>query len=201
MKKILFLASVFCFLTVCSCSCNDDEQTQCNDNAATISDEVCFAVFWDETEIHDCYSWEKSPLSGITRSSYDTYSCYGYTGIVSTSSNFTVALNSTMAQWFNVSPGYYIANRIVYKYDITISGLADNTKKFILENSPYCGLYPASTNINYYDRGYTASTLGDTATMTTMLLHLISSVSGISYDRWYPCSPDSIEWTYSILTK
>ncbi len=95
----------------------------------------------------------------------------------------------------------YISEIITANYVLTIDGLSTKVNRFPADDSPNCGLFPGYTSDTLGDRGYSSMQKGNTVTMTTKLIHIISDFQGVSYDRWYPCKPEDLEWNYNVFSK
>ena len=113
--------------------------------------------------------------------------------------NAKIALNSTSASKFGLPQGVYVVEYVlcyknVYKpgYDIWS------------ERSENCGYKPANDFVlgnsdiaMTKERGY-EEPASNAKELKTFLLHVVSDLSGRRLDKYDPCTPDKIEWIYSI---
>lgn len=147
----------------------------------------------------DCYGWESSSNKGIntSRSSVNTITLQGYTSKSSTG-NQKVLVQKSLADLIGISSQIYILEYVTAYQDFRISGLG-STSFFSTAASPQCGVDPNGKS--WADRGYSASTPtsdGDIR-LSSKCIHVISDISGRSYDKWYPCKPEVFEWNYTLV--
>lgn len=90
--------------------------------------------------------------------------------------------------------------KVTANYKLTIDGLSTREVRFSAVDSPKCGLYPDFTDEESDLRGYSVSQKGNIVTLATKMVHVISDLSGRSYDMWYPCKPAELEWCYNLYT-
>lgn len=160
-------------------------------NENIISSDSLFAIgnemfaTWEHTGMNTSPTRSMSSVVPVT--------VYGYSSYTSTG-NRKIALSSDLASKFNVITGVYIMETLTVQYNLTISGLGDNVY-FSSADSPNCGINP----LNSSNIGYAHTQVSETVTMTTKLQHLVSSISGIAYDRWYPCKPNELQWNYLLI--
>ena len=121
---------------------------------------------------------------------------YGCTS-QSNGKNYKYIIPSEIANSLHIAKDIYVVRDVTCYNYIKVDGEND---VFLAQKSPNCGLRPTNTTGDY-TRGYTSSTPdqdGKTQ-MTTKLIYIICDISGRSYNRWYPCSPEELEWNYKIL--
>lgn len=112
-----------------------------------------------------------------------------------TTGNRKTLISSDLATKMGIPRQIYIMETLTLYKNVTINGL-NSTAFFSNDYSPNCGISPA----NQDSIGYTSSMQGSTMVLATKLHHVISDINGISYNRWYPCDPSSLEWNYILIT-
>lgn len=183
MKKLFLLCSIFTVFI--ACTDDDDYLFQCNDSPCSNSSEDCT---------------EKINKKSITRASIywgDTITVYGYNHTRSLGTR-TVSLNSSNAAKFGLAAGVYLMEYLDCTKEINVG----NNLYFYCD-SPNCGYKPGqnfsldNTNISYEkDRGWGETDSSSSGSLHSIVLHLISNIYGIRYDRYSPCSPSNMEWKY-----
>lgn len=142
------------------------------------------------------YSQHLSRARTIIAKSAPILTLYGCTS-QSNGKNYKYILPSQIANSLHIAKDIYVVRDVTCYNYIKVDGEND---VFLAQKSPNCGLRPTNTTGDY-TRGYTSSTPdqdGKTQ-MTTKLLYIICDISGRSYNMWYPCSPEKLEWNYKIL--
>lgn len=190
MKFIKILFTLVCIAT--TTSCNNFESI--DDFANTQTDVISIDSFMQlESNTYE----QRSPLHKTTRSSSTDFTVYKYTS-KTTSRTYKVNCGKKLASLLHIYVQPYFTEYINAKYELTIDGLSNKTTRFSANNSPNCGLYPDYTEDELEDRGYSVTQKGNKITMTTRIIHIISSLDGKSYDKWYPCKPEDLQWNYNI---
>ncbi len=194
MKKIVL------FIALCSilASCSNDSDVYSD---GIDQNQACDVYSFDDVFRQDAKrfsGWNSSSqgTSGVeTRSSVTTITLKGYTSKKYDKKDKYV-LSKELASLMGIPRRIYIAENVTAYQTVIIKGLG-STAFFTSIDSPLCGLDPNGTN---YKRGYVSSTpVGDTITLSTKFFHVISDLSGISYDRWYPCKPEEVQWNYNLV--
>ena len=202
MKSYYFILIAVTFIV---CGCSDDG------GMTSLSNRGISHELYENVPVLDC-AWaedsvfkymERSPLSSdsdipVTRGiSVQYMTVYGYTSY--TSSGTTKAfLGEKLADSMGLPNQIYIADTIKPKYVLTVDGLDAGTTSFTSSKSPKCGLFPGWTQETLNERGYSLQIMGDKVTMETRLVHVISDIGGINYDKWFPCKPAELEWNYKL---
>lgn len=203
MKKfILFAAITAAFATFTSCDNSEEFGSEANlsEEAHASTGEAISFMNWIRCDSVSYKSWERSPQSASTRGVSTDYTVYGYTTTSSTG-NKKVILGKELASRMGIYNQIYIMETVTAKYELTINGLNAREVIFSPINSPKCGLYPDYTSSELDLRGYSISQKGDNVTLATKMVHVISDMSGRSYDQWYPCKPAQLEWCYNVYVK
>lgn len=140
--------------------------------------------------------WQTSEDGTVSRASSTTITIYGYSS-QNSGGNYKLLISSEIANALSISKTIYIAADVTCYMDIKIEGLGTSSF-FSPVSSPLCGLMP---NGPTHTRGYTNTTpdADGNIRFATNLIHIISDLSGRSYDMWYPCNPADIQWIYSIV--
>ena len=112
----------------------------------------------------------------------------------------TVSLNFANASKFGLPSGLYVVEYLECFKDIHIGD-----KMFFEMYSPNCGYKPGQDfSLGNHaisitkKRGY-VETKGGTGILSTFVFHIISDISGKSYNRYAPCAPSNLEWIYEIV--
>lgn len=206
MKKLFFIAALMAaFTALTGCENSDEssvEETLSKEDQDSMGEVITFED-WIESDTATYKSEERSPLFTKSRATNTDITVYGYT-TKSSSGNKKVIISKNLASHFGIvyqaANPIYILERVTAKYELTIDGLSTKKVRFSSNDSPKCGLYPDYTDDDLDSLGYTVTQKGNNVTMTTSLIHLVSDLSGRSYNRWYPCKPEELEWNYSIYS-
>lgn len=198
MKKIFYFLTLTFMSVLVSCS-NDSEIIIENVSRDQTHDYISIEELFQEDSVI-FRGWESSSKESFTpktRSSVNTITLYGYTSLLSTG-NRKVILGSQLAGLMGITNQIYIAENITAYQNIRIEGLNDNTSFFATVTSPLCGIDPNSTN---FERGYSASSADPDGNirLASKCVHVISDLSGRSYDLWYPCRPSEFQWIYRLI--
>lgn len=158
-------------------------------------------ISFDSLLAHDrsmYISWSRSPYKNAkTRSSSTDCTVYGFTSS-SSAKKKKVSVSNVLASCFEIRPQIYILEVVTAKYELKIDGLSAKKVRFSPNASLNCGLYPDYTEAELNERGYSISQRGDDVTLAAKMIHIISDTNGIKYDKWYPCSPSQLEWSYNL---
>lgn len=190
MKYIKLLFTLVCTLAITSCNNFDSVDDFTNTQADVISIDSFIQLGRNTYE-------QRSPLHKTTRSSSTDFTVYKYTS-KSISCTYKVVCGKELASLLHIYNQVYLTEYITAKYELTIDGLSNKTARFSANDSPNCGLYPDYTVDELEDRGYSVTQKGNKITMTTRIIHIISSLDGINYDKWYPCKPEDLQWNYNV---
>ena len=192
MKKIELILSIVGCLGLSACS--DEMETIvapefANEDICCTSDDLL------SLRADDAYDWQV--LFPETRTSVNTITLHGYSSKTS-SGNKKVYVQKNLATLMGISSQIYIMEYVTAYQDITITGLS-KTSLYSPLDSPLCGVKPNGEG--WEDRGYVAGSPTDEGKirMTSMCVHIISDLSGRSYDLWYPCKPEKFEWQYTLV--
>ncbi len=141
-------------------------------------------------------NWKSSPCGVVTRSTVLTpITIHGYSSMSSSGSR-RANPGSELALKLGIPNQTYVIESFTCYQDIIIQGL-NSTVYFIAEDSPNCGIDPNNSS----HIGYANSINGNSVRMVTKVHHIISDLSGISYNLYYPRNPNDLEWQYSLLTR
>ncbi len=193
--RYTFFLGVALLTFTCCCSESIDDATNYKSEDTTPSIESLLKI--DQNKYKN---WQNSSSRANTRASFTDYTVYSYTSKSSTGTRKAIC-GSKLASLMHIYNQIYISEIITANYVFTVDGLSTKTVRFSANESPNCGLFPDYSNDTLEDRGYSATQKGDVITMTTKLIHIISDIQGIVYDKWYPCKPEELEWSYCIYNK
>lgn len=198
MKKLLYYSVIAICSVFTSCSNESDfplNELDENQSSETYSFD---SIFRQDAINYSNWTSSKSNDSSkrTTRSSINTITLYSYTSKKS-SGNKKYAFGNTLLNLMKLPNQIYIAEYVTVNQDISISGLGQ-TCFFASIESPLCGLNPNSQD---YERGYVADAAdaNGNITMTTKCIHVICDLSGRSYNKWYPCKPEDLQWQYNLI--
>ncbi|MCM1078963.1 MAG: hypothetical protein NC344_05055 [Bacteroidales bacterium] len=193
MRKLIPLAFTLATFLIISCSGDEAYSGELDDRTAIeepISEEELFyGENQNSSDGTSCDNIFPAPNSSIV-----PYTVTGYSSHTNANYKATI-IRSEMASKIGIPSGTYImANFTVYR-NITITGLG-TTQYFVPANSPNCGMDPADR----FNIGYSNSQNGEIVTLTTNVYHIASDAGGASYDIWYPCPLEQLEWNYQLIT-
>ena len=113
--------------------------------------------------------------------------------------NAKIALDSASASKFGLPQGVYVVEYVLCYKNVYKAGY-----DIWSEKSENCGYKPSSdfvlgnSNIAMTkERGY-EEPASNAKELKTFLLHVVSDLSGRRLDKYDPCTPNNIEWIYSI---
>lgn len=194
MTAITILAS----LTFTGCSNDNDESTiELNQDKNVLSNEVLSTEELLKTGTEDFTSWQTSEDALQTRAVSSTlftiYGCSSQKG----GGNYKYMIPTDISNVLGIPRAIYVVENVTCYTEIKIDGLG-TTKFFSPASSPLCGIMPGGSN---FTRGYTNTTPDSQGKIifSTLLIHIISDMSGRNYDMWYPCNPTNIEWKYNLI--
>ena len=200
MKKFRF--QLVAVLTACCSlgfmSCNNEESfvteelSQDFQLETAISIDSLFAI--DNEEVAKWSSNRNKIPQTRSSASVTEMTVYGYDSQTTTGNRKTL-ISSDLATKMGIPRQIYIMETLTLYKNITINGL-NSTVYFASDYSPNCGISPA----NQDSISYTSTMQGNTMKLATKLHHVISDMNGISYNRWYPREPNSLEWNYKLIT-
>lgn len=192
MKAIgLLMFSLFVFV-----GCSDSEQMSFGVESCE-STIACDTFAVTPLAVADDFS-ERSPLFASRAGSGTELTAYGYTSLTS-GGNKTYALDKQLKEILKIPRNkYYVCCFYTAKYSVSIKGLKDGTSKYLPMYSPNCGVVPDHSREEWDVIGYASSFRGEQVVMTTQVVHVIADYEGISYDIWYPCKLDKLQWNYSV---
>lgn len=196
MKKVFFATFVTSILIITGCSNNDDysfntvNQVEKTDDVITMDSLLSIGnesfATWSTGDL------ELSTPQSNRRLSINYNTAYGFSTYTS-SGTMKGLMDSHIATYLGVPRQVYFFETLTLYYYLTVPGLG-STHLFSYNNSPNCGIKPTNSS----EIEYVSSENGETVTMATKLIHIISDLSGVVYDMWYPRSPSSLEWNYII---
>lgn len=198
MKKNNFMLVIATSLTLSSCV-NDSEYLF---EKPTVQHARVYHSF-DEMFSQDSQhfiGWESSSTTKnnepIALSSVNTITLNGYSSKMATQAQKTI-LGSTLCKLIGIANQIYVVEYVTAYQDITIQGLGTTTF-FSTVDSPLCGMDPNNSD---YRRGYSSSTpdANGGIRLATKCIHIISDLSGRSYNMWYPCKPEEVQWKYNLI--
>lgn len=143
----------------------------------------------------DFSAWENgNTVPPVTRSSSVTpITAYGYSSY--TSSGIKKAfIGPDVAKALGIADQIYFGETLTVYYNLRVTGLGQNAF-FSYAESPSCGMSPNNSS----QIGYSYSQDGENVIMATKIYHIISDLSGRSYDRWYPRHPNELQWNYMFI--
>lgn len=191
----------FYFLIITTCSvlvgCSSDSDIISED----LNQDCNFSSFEElfRQDAKEFAGWKSSSQESPelqTRASVNTITLTGYSSKTS-GGNQKVLILSGLADLMGIMSQIYIMEYVTAYQDLRIEGL-NETSFFNTVNSPLCGLDPNGTN---YKRGYGCSSPDENGNirLATKCIHVISDMSGRSYDMWYPCKPDELQRIYNLV--
>ncbi len=195
------MRTFFYFLIIVTCSvlvgCSNDSDIiseDLNQDGDLSSFEELFQQ--DAKEFSGWKSSSQESSESQTRASINTVTLNGYSSKIS-GGNQKILILSDLADLMGIMSQIYIMEYVTAYQDLTIDGLGA-TSFFNAVNSPLCGIDPNGTN---YKRGYSSSTPDENGNirLATKCIHVISDMSGRSYDMWYPCRPEELQWIYNLI--
>jgi len=195
MKLDLFIFSAISCIAIVSCSQDDAVLVSVTPAAETpmTSDDLLTLNF------EEFKGWDSSNEADlVSRASVNVLTLRGCTSLQS-GGNEKIFIRSDLANLIGISSQTYILEHITaYQYTI-IPGLGPSLF-FAPADSPLCGVDPSANN--WAVRGYTCSSpnANGEVTFTSKCLHIISDMSGRSYNIWYPCKPDDFLWNYNLVS-
>lgn len=198
MKKIFYYSAI----AICSVftSCSNESDFSIDESNKESNCEFCSfdSIFRQDAKNYSDWTSSTSEKSckATTRSSVNIITIYGYTSKKS-GGNKKIAFGKDLLNLMKLPNQIYIAEYLTVNQDINISGL-NPTCIFAPIDSPLCGLNP---NSQTYERGYVsdAPDSNGNITLTTKCIHIISDLSGRSYNKWYPCTPEELQWEYKLI--
>lgn len=197
MKKVLIAIFVTSLLIITGCSNNDDysfntvNQDEKTDDVITM--DSLLSVGNESFATWSTGNMEWSTPQSYRRTSINYITAYGFSTYTS-SGVMKALMDSHIATYLGVPRQVYFFETLTLYYNLTVSGLGSSCF-FSYNNSPNCGIKPTNNS----EIGYVFSQNGETVTMATKLIHIISDLSGVVYDMWYPRSPSSLEWNYIMI--
>ncbi len=198
MKTTIYFGAIALCLTLADCSNDSDFITE---NPS--QEQTCDFNSFEELFLQDATNfigWESSSSQNSspqkTRSSVQTITLNGYSSKVS-GGNKKVAISKKLANLMGIASQIYIMEYVTVYQDIKIEGLG-LTSFFSTAESPLCGVDPNSTD---YKRGYSSSSPDSEGNirLASKCIHVISDISGRSYNKWYPCKPEDVQWKYNLV--
>lgn len=205
MKSIYYFVTFTLCLVMALVSCSDDSdiisektnQEQTHDFES--SEEILqrYATNFSEGESSSQES-SRQTRSSIEKSSVNTITLYGYTSKKG-GGNKKVLLGQELANAVGLIAGQiYVLEYVTVYQDIKIEGLGSTTF-FSTADSPLCGIEPDRTD---YKRGYNGSTPDSSGNirMTTICIIVKSDLAGRTYNKWYPCKPEDVQWNYKLVS-
>ena len=114
----------------------------------------------------------------------------------------TVSLSESAAEKYGLHAGLYIMENQLLRKVVQLNG-----KDFFDETSDSCGLRPITSSYGEIDgaaseeRGYSVEYHGTSVVLKTYVRTVLSSSSGQSVNRYYPCNPNEVKWKYWLADK
>lgn len=195
-SKNFFLTVFSLLLLTFIGSCNNEESLY-EKTSSSSNDPVDDVITIDSLfaiENENFLSWNhEEELGSLTRTSVTPITTYGYSSYTS-SGNKKVLIGRDWANTLNIPNQIYILETLTVYQNLHISGLNSNIY-FVYKDSPNCGVSPNNdSNI-----GYSYSQERENVILVTKIIHIISDYSGRSYDKWYPCYPNELQWNYMLI--
>lgn len=202
MKKVFLFVFMALVTPVIFTACDNLENTTLEIDYSeggqdAIGEVVSFAD-WVDSDTVSYDGWERSSRNASTRIVSNSYTVKGYTE-KSSAGTKKVSISQNLALLLGIKKQIYVMETVTARYNLTIDGLNTNKVIFVPEDSPQCGLFPDSKEDEYDLRGYSSSVKGDNVVMASKMIHVISDLAGHSYDKWFPCKPEQLEWTYNVI--
>lgn len=175
-------------------SCENELETNICENNVEIKEKVPITID-SLLSMNEEGEWYSSDIYSYltTRSTVTQFTVNGYTSYKS-SGKVKAIFGKTFASKIGVYNQVYVVETLTVYYKMTVSGLG-TVSFFSIMDSPNCGIDPNDSD----HIGYTYSQDGTSVTMSTKLIHIISDLNGISYNKWYPCALANLQWNYQII--
>jgi len=197
MKKVLISFMFLVGVTLLSSCDNNIENDDLSTSSSMEMDDIVSLDSLFSIGNEQFSSWktgtEETIPSNLRRSSVTDITAYGYSSYTSSGTRKAI-IGSDVANYLGIPNQVYVIETLTVYYNLTISGLG-TTSYFVSVESPYCGIDP----LNSSHIGYAYSPSGETITLATKVHHIISDLSGNSYDRYYPRNPSSLQWNYKLI--
>ncbi len=192
MKKNIF--TLIGTIAVLFTGCENNTAEDLMSNSTSKSNDIIQLEIQSANDYNIYKTWNNSNSKlPQTRASITPYTLTGYTSYT-TSKAKKVAITKELAKKLGIYQQIYLMDFYTVNYSKTIDGLG--TKFFFTPaESPNCGLNPTNSS----ERGYSSNQSGNTITFVTKIYHIISDLSGIKYDLWYPCKPEEVVWCYNLI--
>ena len=192
MKKIFF--TLICTIIVLLTGCENNTTEGLMSNSTSKSNDIISLEAQSAIDYNIYKTWENSNSKfPQTRASITPYTLTGYTSY-STSDVKKVRITKDFAKALGIYQQIYLMDFYTVNYNKTIDGLGTDIF-FSPAESPNCGLNPTNSS----ERGYSSNQSGNSITFVTKIYHVISDLSGKTYDLWYPCKPEEVVWCYNLI--
>lgn len=192
MKKVIFCLATLLGIALSGCSDNADIIAANTDDTDFTSDDLL------RQGVNEYAGWQSSSnYIESSRSSVNVITLQGYTSKES-EGNQKVYILKDLANLMDISSKTYIVEYVTAYQNLRISGLGSRCY-FATTDSPLCGTVPNSNS--WEKRGYLSSipTADGEISLTSKCIHVICDMSGITYDKWYPCKPEQFKWNYLLI--
>lgn len=165
-------------------------------NEGVINEDSIFIIGYEQGSSHTLETTRATNLirnAPLNATGLNEFTVYGYT-TSTTTGNKKVIISQDLADNLGIARQIYVMETLTLKYIVTISGLG-STAFFTPRDSPNCGMDPNNSSVI----GYSNSVNISNVVLATKVHHIISDLSGRSYDMWYPRKPADLQWSYGII--